>query len=155
MQVDDLNQATAGDPVAEYQQRVAEIAERAELARTRVAEIRPSVTSDDGAVTVSVTATGSLVGIEFGSTARDLELSDLAAKIMRTAQRARVRAAEETQQVLASLVGESSAAMDFVRSQLTALSDSDDSSDGATSGSSNPGVAADESPEDGYQGRGL
>ncbi|SOD72398.1 YbaB/EbfC DNA-binding family protein [Jatrophihabitans sp. GAS493] len=130
------------DPVATYQLRVGEIAERAEAARSQVAAIRPSVTSDDGAVTVSVTATGSLAGIEFGASARDLDLPELAAKIMRTAQQARVQAAEEAQQVLGALVGESGAAMDFVRSQLPALSE-----------------PVPEPPnrdfEDGFQGRGL
>ncbi len=141
-------------PLADYEQRVSVLAQRAQSAREQVAKVRPSVTSADGAVTVTVSAAGALDDISFGDTAGDHSLHDLAALIKRTAQSARVRAAVQTQAALAELIGDSGPAMDFLRSQLPALREEDPA---ATSGDVAGATRSDytEDDADGFVGRGA
>jgi DNA-binding protein YbaB len=97
---------TDDDPLTGYRERVGEMAARAREVSTRIASIRPSATSGDGAVTVTLTATGALSAIDFGPAARQLDLPSLAEVIMRTSQTARVQAAQATQDALMPLVGQ-------------------------------------------------
>ncbi len=130
---------TQMDPLPGYQPNAADRAARAEQAKARVAQVHPAVSSDDGAVTITVSAAGALAGIQFGPAAQSLEPDDLAALVMRTAQLAREQAARQTQQALAPLVGESGPAMDFLRARLP----------------SPEATEPDEEPEDGFAGRGI
>lgn len=120
----------AADPVAGLAQRATEIAERAQQAREAMARVQPTVRSSDGAVTVQVSANGALNGITFGAAAAELELSELAAVIMRTVRVARVRAAQQAQDALIPLIGESSQAMRYLRAQLPALDEAESESAG-------------------------
>ncbi|HEY8301180.1 MAG TPA: YbaB/EbfC family nucleoid-associated protein, partial [Jatrophihabitans sp.] len=52
--------------IADYQQRVADVAAQAQAARTRMAGVRGTETSGDGAVTVSVNVQGGLETLRFG-----------------------------------------------------------------------------------------
>jgi hypothetical protein len=119
--------------------------------------VRPSVTSADGAVTVTVSAAGALDDISFGAAAGDHSLDDLAGLIKRTAQSARVRAAVQTQAALAELIGESGPAMDFLRSQLPALREEDSAeAAGAAAGAARSDYTDDDADDaDGFVGRGA
>lgn len=104
--------------ITSYQQEVAGIAERAQAAREQVARVQSSVTSPDGAVTVTVNATGALGNVSFGPRADQLSRASLAALLMQTARRAQAQAARQVTTALAPLIGENGAAMDYLRSQL-------------------------------------
>jgi hypothetical protein len=104
--------------LAEYRARVAGIAERAQAARTQIAAVRGTETSSDGAVTVSVNASGALEDLSFGSAADSVPLSELATTILRTSRKARIRAATAGADALAPLIGANSAAMDQVRAAI-------------------------------------
>ncbi|MEO9137992.1 MAG: YbaB/EbfC family nucleoid-associated protein [Jatrophihabitans sp.] len=116
------------DALGAYQQRVSEIAERAAIAREQMTAVRPSITSADGAVTVTVSAAGALEGITFGDAASAMELSQLSSVIMQTAMRARVAAAEQTRSALAGLVGESSPVLELMTRDIPTIEDEDDES---------------------------
>lgn len=92
-----------------YQQRVQDIASRADATRSRLAGLRPAATSPDGAVTVTVSSAGALVDLTFGPAAEQLELAELARLVVATAQTARADAARQTEAALAELVGEPAA----------------------------------------------
>jgi len=92
-----------------YQQRVEEIAARADATRARLAALRPAVTSPDGAVTVTVSSVGALVDLSFGPAAERVELAELARLVVTTAQAARAEAARQTEATVAELVGEPTA----------------------------------------------
>jgi hypothetical protein len=104
--------------LAEYRARVAGIAERAQSARQQIAAVRGTETSSDGAVTVSVNASGALEDLSFGSAADSIPLADLAKTILRTCRKARIRAATAGADALAPLIGANSAAMDQVRAAI-------------------------------------
>jgi hypothetical protein len=104
--------------LADYRARVAGIAERAQAARARIATVRGTATSSDGAVTVSVNVQGALEDLSFGPGADSLALSELAATILRTSRKARVRAATAGADALVPLIGTDSAAMNLVRANI-------------------------------------
>jgi YbaB/EbfC DNA-binding family len=104
--------------IAEYQARVAGIAERAQAARQEIAAVRGIETSGDGAVTLSVNAAGALEDISFGPAADTLSMRELASTILRTSRKARIRAATAGADALVPLIGANSAAMDQVRSAI-------------------------------------
>lgn len=104
--------------IADYQRRVAAVAEKAQAARERMAAIHGTETSSDGAVTVSVNVQGALESVRFGPSAASLSLDSLATTIVSTSQKARVRAARAAADVLEPLVGADSAAMAEVRARI-------------------------------------
>lgn len=104
--------------LADYRARVAGIAERAQAARARIATVRGTATSSDGAVTVSVNVQGAFEDLSFGTAAESLALPELAATILRTSRTARVRAATAGADALVPLIGTDSAAMSLVRANI-------------------------------------
>lgn len=129
------------EAIRTYEQQVHDIAARAGSARDQLAALRPSASSADGAVTVTVTAAGALADLTFGPAAADLDLGDLARLVVRTAQTARLEAARQTEAAVAGLIG-ASAAHDVMASQFPGA-------DGA--GDSPPAAPDDDEP--GYRGR--
>ena len=111
--------------LADYQQRVSEVAARAEAARARMAEIHGTATSDDGAVTLSVNVQGGLESLRFGPAATSMNLDVLAATIVATSRKARVRAAQAAADALEPLLGADSAAMAEVRARIPTEAPSD------------------------------
>ncbi|HEY8300362.1 MAG TPA: YbaB/EbfC family nucleoid-associated protein, partial [Jatrophihabitans sp.] len=97
---------------------VADVAAQAQAARTRMAGVRGTETSGDGAVTVSVNVQGGLETLRFGPAASSLNLDVLASTIVTTSQQARVRAARAAADALEPLLGADSAAMAEVRSRI-------------------------------------
>jgi hypothetical protein len=104
--------------LAEYRARVADIAERAQAARREIAGVRGTETSSDGAVTVSVNASGALEDLSFGGAADSLSRPELATLILDTSRKARIRAASAGADALVPLIGANSAAMDQVRAAI-------------------------------------
>jgi DNA-binding protein YbaB len=104
--------------IADYQQRVADVAAQAQAARERIATVQGTQTSADGSVTVSVNVQGGLEGLRFGPAAASMDLEALAATIVATSRQARVRAARAAADALEPLLGADSAAMAEVRSRI-------------------------------------
>ena len=111
--------------LADFQQRVADVAERAEAARARMAEVHATETSSDGAVTLSVNVQGGLESLRFGPAATSMNLDVLAATIVATSRKARVRAAQAAADALEPLLGADSAAMAEVRARIPTEARSD------------------------------
>ena len=127
------------ETIRAYEQRVQEIAARAGSARARMAALRPSATSPDGAVTVTVTAAGALADLTFGPAASALELAELAKLVVATAHTARLEAARQTEAAVAELVG-----ADAAHQAVTTLLPGPDAA-----------AAPDPDDDEGYRGRSL
>jgi len=106
--------------LADYQHRVGEIERRATRAQSRLATTAETTMSSDGAVTLTVSPAGALLGLTVGPRAEELSRAQLAAAILATAQRAQVAAARQAAEVMRPLLGEDSAAMSLLRSHLAA-----------------------------------
>lgn len=104
--------------IADYQQRVADVAAQAQAARARIANVHGTETSNDGSVTVTVNVQGGLESLRFGPSAASLDFEVLASTIVATSRKARVRAAREAADALEPLLGADSAAMAEVRSRI-------------------------------------
>lgn len=104
--------------IADYQQRVADVAAQAQAARVRMANVHGTETSDNGAVTVTVNVQGALESLRFGPSAASMDFELLASTIVATSRKARVRAAREAADALEPLLGADSAAMAAVRSHI-------------------------------------
>jgi DNA-binding protein YbaB len=104
--------------MSSYMQEVEQIAAKAEEAKKQLKQLSGTLTSSDGAVTVTVNAGGALQRLSFGPRADQMSKPQLAALIMSTARRAQAQAAQQITGILAPLIGENSDAMRFVREQL-------------------------------------
>jgi DNA-binding protein YbaB len=104
--------------MSSYMREVEQIAAKAEEAKKQLKQLSGTLTSSDGAVTVTVNAGGALQRLSFGPRADQMSKPQLAALIMSTARRAQAQAAQQITGILAPLVGENSDAMRFVREQL-------------------------------------
>lgn len=112
-----------------YQQQVDEIAQTANEAKARLDELSATVHSGDGAVSVTVTATGALRDLSFGPKADDLSRTELAGVVLATARRAQAAAANQVTEVMTPLIGTDSDAMRFLREQLPGSEDGAGASD--------------------------
>ncbi|MGQ0574496.1 MAG: YbaB/EbfC family nucleoid-associated protein [Pseudonocardia sp.] len=101
-----------------YQQRISTIGRRAEQVQGRLAALESTVTSRDGAVTVTVTPGGELRGLVIHELAQRLSRIQLAQAITSCVATARAQAGRAAADALEPLLGEKSAAMTFVRTQL-------------------------------------
>jgi DNA-binding protein YbaB len=101
-----------------YMQEVDALAKKAEEAKRQLKELSGTLTSSDGAVTVTVNAAGALQRLSFGRAADDMPKDRLAALVISTAHQAQVQAAQQVTSILAPIVGEDSEAMRFVQRQI-------------------------------------
>lgn len=99
---------------------IADIAHKAETAKAELQQLSATLTSADGAATVTVSASGALKRLSFGAKARELPLEQLAASVLSTAQRAQAQAARQLTAVMAPLIGTGSDAMRFLEEQFPA-----------------------------------
>ncbi|KAA2264743.1 YbaB/EbfC family nucleoid-associated protein [Solihabitans fulvus] len=106
------------DWVASYGAEVGNIAEAAEQAKAQLQLVASTLTSKDGAVTVTVNASGALQNLSFGPRADELPRAQLAAAIVATAHRAQAAAARQVTAVMAPLIGTDSDAMKFLEEQI-------------------------------------
>lgn len=97
---------------------IADIAQKAETAKARLRELAATLTSPDGAATVTVNASGALQRLSFGAKARDLPLEQLANVVLNTARRAQVQAAQQMTDIMAPIIGTDSDAMKFLEEQF-------------------------------------
>jgi DNA-binding protein YbaB len=104
--------------MSSYLQEVEALAKKAETAKQQLKQLAGSLTSGDGAVSLTVNAAGALQSLSFGPKADELPKAQLASLILSTARRAQIEAARKVTSILAPLVGEDSAAMRFVQEQI-------------------------------------
>ncbi len=115
--------------ISDYEQRTAALLERAEEAKSQIANLTGAATSSDGAVTVSVSAGGALLSLSFGSKADDMPKDRLAALVMSTAKRAQAQAVGQITTIMAPVIGDNSDAMRFVESQIPRIDVPDEPDD--------------------------
>jgi DNA-binding protein YbaB len=99
---------------------IADIAHKAETAKAELQQLSATLTSKDGAATVTVNASGALQKLAFSPKARELPLERLAASVLATAQRAQAQAARQITEIMAPVIGADSDAMKFLEEQLPA-----------------------------------
>ena len=104
--------------ISDYEQRTAALLERAEEAKSQIANLTGSASSSDGAVTVSVSAGGALLSLSFGTKADTMPKERLASLVLSTAKRAQAQAVGQIATIMAPVVGDNSEAMQFVQSQI-------------------------------------
>jgi DNA-binding protein YbaB len=104
--------------MSSYLQEVEALAKKAETAKQQLKQLAGSLTSGDGAVSLTVNAAGALQSLSFGPKADELPKAQLASLILSTARRAQIEAAQKVTSILAPLVGEDSDAMRFVQEQI-------------------------------------
>lgn len=104
--------------MSSYMQEVEVLARKAEEAKKQLKQLAGSLTSSDGAVTLTVNAAGALQSLSFGPRADEMSKAQLASLILSTARRAQMQAAQQVTAILAPIVGENSDAMRFVQEQI-------------------------------------
>lgn len=135
--------------MSSYLQEVEVLAQKAETAKRQLKQLAGSLTSGDGAVSLTVNAAGALQSLSFGPKADDLPRAQLAALVVSTARRAQVLAAQQVTSILAPLVGENSDAMRFVQEQIPLPPEPEDVP--PTSQDQQPRIAYNEEQRDAYQ----
>lgn len=101
----------------DYQEQSEQRLGRAERARAEIQAASASAQSPDGAVRLTVGATGALTALELGPKAEQLGRAQLAELILRTSREAHRRAAERMAAAVHPLVGDSQA-MAFLESHI-------------------------------------
>ncbi|MGH3630095.1 MAG: YbaB/EbfC family nucleoid-associated protein [Sciscionella sp.] len=104
----------AGD----YRREAAELGARAEAAKSELQRITGTLTSKDGAVTVTVNTSGALQNLSFHPKAESISHTALAATVLDTARRAQLAAARQVTTAMAPLIGNDSDAMRFLQEQV-------------------------------------
>jgi DNA-binding protein YbaB len=104
--------------LSEYMQEVDALARKADEAKKQLKALTGSLTSKDGAVTLTVNAAGALQSLSFGQQAEQMPKQRLAQLILSTARSAQLQAAQQVTSILAPIVGENSDAMRFVQEQI-------------------------------------
>jgi DNA-binding protein YbaB len=106
------------DWLTSYRERVAEIAARAARANEELAATAATVTSREGAVTVTVGSAGALQSLEFSERAEELDRSQLAAAVLDAARRAHAEAARRALRAVGPTLGADSEAISLLRAHL-------------------------------------
>jgi DNA-binding protein YbaB len=96
----------------------AELGRRAAEAKEKLQRVASTLTSKDGAATVTVNASGALQELSFGPRAGDISHAQLAASVLATVKRAQADAAKQVTAVMAPLIGSDSEAMHFLEEQI-------------------------------------
>jgi DNA-binding protein YbaB len=101
-----------------YQERLREFGARAAQAQKALAGLCATVTSRDGAVTVTVTPAGALQRLALSDRSEGMTRVQLAAAVLATARQAQGEAARQATEAVAPLVGDDAEAMRMLRSHL-------------------------------------
>ena len=101
-----------------YRLRLDDAAARAERLGGELAAVTGTARSRDGAVTVTTSPSGALVGLALGPQAESLGREGLAAEIVATTSTARAIAAARAVEVAEGVVGGAGATIDLLRSAL-------------------------------------
>ena len=99
-------------------QRYAKMREDAERVKQQLAESTATVTSPNGAVTVTVGSGGVMRSLRFGQRAEGLPLAQLSASIMAAYGTACRRAAEQSVEIVSELVGPDSPTLQLMRDAI-------------------------------------
>jgi DNA-binding protein YbaB len=99
-------------------QRYAKMREGAERVKQQLAESTATVTSPNGAVTVTVGSGGVMRSLRFGQRAEGLPLAQLSASIMAAYGTACRRAAEQSVEIVSELVGPDSPTLQLMRDAI-------------------------------------
>jgi DNA-binding protein YbaB len=110
--------------LADYMRRVGEIQRQAEETQTRLKQLRAQVSSPDRSVSVEMAPGGRLQRLSLTPQAMQYGPNQLAALITETIRTAQTEVAEQMQETLHPLIGDS-AAMDFLRDQITVAAQED------------------------------
>ncbi len=89
----------------EYRTRIESIRVRAEQARDRVATVTATARTRDGAVVVTVDASGMLTDLRLGVRAEELPRARLAETVLRLSREAAADAAAQVEAIMAPLTG--------------------------------------------------
>jgi DNA-binding protein YbaB len=147
-----MARARGAAAVAEFKDKLTALHARTEAARAALGAASATVTSTDGAVTVSVGAGGVLNDLSFGPSAFDRGPDALAAAVVATVRTAKVRALEQAEHDLTDIVGADSGAVAVLRRRRAELAGPDAGPEGVAPGRFLPDE--DEDEDDGYDGRG-
>jgi hypothetical protein len=104
--------------LAGYRDRLTELQARTVRARDALAAAEATVTSPDGAVTVTVNPAGALRSLVLAERTATMSRSALAAAVLATAQAAQARAARAAVDAVAPVLGGDSAALGALRSHF-------------------------------------
>ncbi len=110
--------------LASYEQHGRDLVAQAQQVGEELQNATETVTSKNGAVTVTVGASGALLDAQFTDKARNLSPSDLAATLMDTVRTAQAQVAHQVADTVAPLAGDGDT-MEFIRSQLPPLQEQD------------------------------
>ena len=135
--------------LSEYLQEVDTLAKKAEEAKRQLKQLAGTLTSEDGAVTLTVNAAGALQSLSFGPRADTMPKERLAQLVLSTSRRAQIQAAQQVTSILAPIVGEDSDAMRFVRQQIPVPEEPEATP--PTSELAQPPIAYNEEQRDAYQ----
>jgi DNA-binding protein YbaB len=114
---------TGSDPydvLAKQKLRFEALRERAEGAKAQLAENRSTVSSPDGAVTITVNAGGQLEQLRLGAKADGKTMGQLTEAIMKTYRSACADAAARTINIMSDLSGEDSVTVTSLKANLPA-----------------------------------
>jgi DNA-binding protein YbaB len=104
--------------VDDLDRRTQELLQRAEQTKSDIAQVTGVATSEDGAATVTVSATGALTAVSFGQAADKVSKERLAQSVMAAARKAQATAARQVTDLMSPLIGDDSDAMRMLREQL-------------------------------------
>ena len=90
----------------EYRERIETIRARAEDARSRMAAVTATAQTRDGAVAVTVDASGTLAGLHLGVRADDLPRARLAETVLRLSREAAADARAQVEAIMEPLTAE-------------------------------------------------
>ncbi|MCO7192946.1 MULTISPECIES: YbaB/EbfC family nucleoid-associated protein [Pseudonocardia] len=90
----------------EYRTRIESIRVRAEQARDRVATVTATARTRDGAVVVTVDASGMLTDLRLGVRAEELPRARLAETVLRLSREAALDSAAQVERIMAPLTAE-------------------------------------------------
>lgn len=110
--------------VDDLDRRTQELLQRAEQTKSDIAQVTGVATSEDGAATVTVSATGALVGVSFGQAADKISKERLAQSLMAATRKAQATAARQVTDLMTPLIGTDSDAMRMLREQLPDVEES-------------------------------
>ncbi|HEY2765481.1 MAG TPA: YbaB/EbfC family nucleoid-associated protein [Pseudonocardiaceae bacterium] len=106
----------------DYQAKGEAMVRRSQQFQQQLHDVSETATSDDGAVTVTVSPSGALQNLSFSSRIRQLSETELAQLILQTAREAQNRVAHRVAELVEPVSGEGEA-LAFLRGQLPPLDD--------------------------------
>lgn len=121
-----MTHAETGDDIAGFDAEIAQLKARAESAQEQIQSASATVASPDGAVTVTVSASGALTDVRFGPRAYERPPQQLAALVMQMCGKAQQQVSAKVMTAFGGLVGENSAAMDMLTQFLPADPDAEE-----------------------------